>query len=192
MKKEYDFSDHRTFKELFRNLYYTTITIDEAESKQDEFNTMLHLLKKYSPKHDKHVTLKNNLADNVSKFYEGREKIFQGFKNEVFPFYYDREDEEQMEFEKEEEEETITDVNKFNKWVNKQEKKINKELFQNNFPFQTPSALLKELYKTNDKEKNRLLVSVINSGLKDLKEKNNKMSEEERKIEKPDKIVKII
>ena len=105
MKKEYDFSDHRTFKELFRNLYYTTITIDEAESKQDEFNTMLHLLKKYSPKHDKHVTLKNNLADNVSKFYEGREKIFQGFKNEVFPFYYDREDEEQMEFEKEEEEE---------------------------------------------------------------------------------------
>ena len=192
MKKEYDFSDHRTFKELFRNLYYTTITIDEAESKQDEFNTMLHLLKKYSPKHDKHVTLKNNLADNVSKFYEGREKFIQGFKNEVFPFYYDREDEEQMEFEKEEEEETITDVNKFNKWVNKQEKKINKELFQNNFPFQTPSALLKELYKTNDKEKNRLLVSVINSGLKDLKEKNNKMSEEERKIEKPDKIVKII
>ena len=49
--------------------------------------------------------------------------------------------------------------------------------------------MLKELYKTNDKEKNRLLVSVINSGLKDLKEKIKEMSEEERKIEKPDKIV---
>ena len=90
---------------------------------------MLHLLKKYSPKHDKYVTLKNNLADNVSKFYEGREKFFQGFKNEVFPFYYDREDEEQMELEKkeEEEEETITDANKCNEWVNKQETRTNKE-----------------------------------------------------------------
>ena len=80
---------------------------------------MSHILKKYSPKHDKYVTLNNNLVDNVSKFYEGREKIIEGFKNEVFPFYYDREDEEQMEFEKEEEEETITDANKFNEWVNK-------------------------------------------------------------------------
>ena len=93
-KKEYDFSDYRTFKELFRDLYHKTITIDEAESKQDEFNTVLHLLKKYSPKHDKHVTLKNNLVDNVSKFYEGREKIIEAFKNEVFPLYYDREYEE--------------------------------------------------------------------------------------------------
>ena len=52
--------------------------------------------------------------------------------------------------------------------------------------------MLKELYKTNDKEKNRLLVSVINSGLKDVNEKIKKISEEERKIEKPDKRVKIV
>ena len=57
----------------------------------------------------------------------------------------------------------IFDTNKFNKWVNKQETDINKELFKNHFSFQTPSALLKELYKTNDKEKSILLVSVINS-----------------------------
>ena len=65
---------------------------------------MLHLLKKYGPKHDKYVTLKNNLVDNVSKFYEGREKIIKSFKTETFPLYYDKEDEEQMKFEKEEEE----------------------------------------------------------------------------------------
>ena len=41
---------------------------------------MLDLLKKYSPKHDKYFTLKNNLIDNVSKFYEKREKITEGFK----------------------------------------------------------------------------------------------------------------
>ena len=44
--------------------------------------------------------LKNNLWDNVSKSYEGREKIIEGFKNEVFPLYYDEEYEEQIEFEK--------------------------------------------------------------------------------------------
>ena len=29
--KEYDFSDYKTFKELFRGLYYRTVTIDEAK-----------------------------------------------------------------------------------------------------------------------------------------------------------------
>ena len=101
--KEYDFSDYKTFKELFRDLYYKNITIDEAESKQDEFNAVLYVLKKYSPKHDKYVILKNNLLDNASKFYEGREKIIEGLKNGVFSFYYDRDIKEQMKFEEEEE-----------------------------------------------------------------------------------------
>ena len=95
--KEYDFSDYRTFKELFRDLYYRIITIDEAESKQDEFNAVLHVLKKYSPKHDKYVTLKNNLVDNASKFYEGREKIIEGFKNGIFSFYIDRDNKERRQ-----------------------------------------------------------------------------------------------
>ena len=94
--------------------------------------------------------------------------------------------------EKKKKKKKIFDTNKFNKWVNKQETDINKELFKNHFSFQTPSALLKELYKTNDKEKNRLLVSVINSGLKDLKEKIKKMSKEEIEIEKPDEIVRVV
>ena len=31
--KDYDFSDHITFKELFRDLYYRTITTDESKNK---------------------------------------------------------------------------------------------------------------------------------------------------------------
>ena len=31
----YDFSDYKTFKELFRDLYYRKMTINEAERKQD-------------------------------------------------------------------------------------------------------------------------------------------------------------
>ena len=53
--KDYNFSDYRTFKELFRDLCYRNLTMDEAESKQDKFNALLHVLKSYSPKNDKYV-----------------------------------------------------------------------------------------------------------------------------------------
>ena len=84
------------------------------------------------------------------------------------------------------------DVNKFNESIIKEETKINKELFNKHFHYQTPSALLKDLCNTNNKEKNSLLLSVINSRIKDLKEQINKMSEKERQIEKPDEMVEIV
>ena len=52
--------------------------------------------------------------------------------------------------------------------------------------------MVKELHKIKSKEKNKVFVNIINSGLKDLKEEIKIMPEEERKIEKPDKIVKLV
>ena len=46
----YDFSDYKTFKELFRELYYRNMTIDEAERTQDEFNGSLNVLEIYPTK----------------------------------------------------------------------------------------------------------------------------------------------
>ena len=51
--------------------------------------------------------------------------------------------------------------------------------------------MLKSLNDINDIEKSNKLVSVINSGLQNLKKEIKEMSQEEREIEKPDKIVKI-
>ena len=82
--------------------------------------------------------------------------------------------------------EKTTNANKFSDWVIKEEAKINRELFNKYLHYQTPSALLKDLYKTNDKEKNSLLVNMIKSGLKDLMEENNKMPKKEKQIEKSD------
>ena len=48
------------------------------------------------------------------------------------------------------------------------------------------------LYRTNDKEKNNELVSMINSGLKDLKEEIEKIPNEEKEIEDPESIVEIV
>ena len=51
--------------------------------------------------------------------------------------------------------------------------------------------MLKSLYKSNTIQNNEL-VTLINSGLKDLKKEIKKISKEERKIEKPDNIVNIV
>ena len=52
--------------------------------------------------------------------------------------------------------------------------------------------MFKLLYTTNDKIKNKELVSAINSGLKELKEEIKNMSSELKEIGKPDKIVEIV
>ena len=52
--------------------------------------------------------------------------------------------------------------------------------------------MFKNLNQINDIEKNSKLVDTIISGLKDLKEEIKDMSQEERKIEKPDDILKIV
>ena len=187
--KEYDFSDYKTFKELFRDLYYRNITIDEAESKQDEFNAVLYVLKKYSLKHDKYVILKNNLLDNASKFYEGREKIIEGFKNGVFSFYYDKDYEEQMKFEEEEEEEEkligIIEIEDNNR---KSDHLVSKYFFVSKLKH------LLEYFKENknDPEKNNQLVTIIISGLKDLNNEIKEMSEEKREKERVDEITEIV
>ena len=73
---DYNFSDYKTFKELFRDLYYKKTTIDEAERKQDEIDEVVGALKKYIPRNNKYVEAKNKLLNNIKKFYEGRAKNY--------------------------------------------------------------------------------------------------------------------
>ena len=52
--------------------------------------------------------------------------------------------------------------------------------------------LVKKLYEAKDKKRNNDLVNMIKSGLSDLKDEIKEMSEDETKIEKPDKIVDLV
>ena len=79
---------------------------------------------------------------------------------------------------------------KFSKNIVKKEN-INNELIKKHFNFQSPSVMLKSLKDINDIEKNNELVSVIVSGLKDLKKEIKEMTKEEKKIEKPNNIVNL-
>ena len=134
--------------------------------KQDEFNSILDALNNYSPKTQKYIETKNSLLNNAKNFYKGREKVIEGFKERIFPLKSDDEFEQWQTSKKP----TKADAKTFNESINKKETDISRELFRNYFRFQTPSALLKNLYNLNDEVKNKKLVSVINSGLKDLKE----------------------
>ena len=50
----------------------------------------------------------------------------------------------------------------------------------------------KKIYETKDEKKNNKSVNVIRSGLSDLKKEVENMGEEEKEIEQPDKILKIV
>ena len=60
------------------------MTIDEAESKQEEFDEILNVLNNYSARDQKYIEAKNKLLYNVKKFYEVRKKIIEGFKDGTF------------------------------------------------------------------------------------------------------------
>ena len=79
----------------------------------------------------------------------------------------------------------------FNKPIIDEKTDLNEELFKKCFKFRRPSDMLKSLYKANTSRNNEL-VSLINSGLKDLKEEIKEMSEEEKEIEDPESIVEIV
>ena len=96
-----------TCKELFKGLYYRKITIEKAEREQDEFNAIIGVLEDYTPRNNKYIEAKNKLLNYVKKIYEGREKIIEGFKNEIFPFNCDEAYEERMRYGKEEEKKII-------------------------------------------------------------------------------------
>ena len=198
----YDFSSYKTFNELFRDLYYKKMAINDAEIRQNEFDSIVWL-NKYISRAKKYIEEKNSLLNNVKNFYEGREKIIEGFKKGIFLLKSDDDDDDDDDEDDDDDNydsgqqqaskrSTKHDVNAFNEQINKEEADINKDLFKKHFNFQRPSDLLKYLYKTNDREENNKLLSVINSRLQDLKEEIKEMSEKERKIEKPDKIAKIV
>ena len=81
----YNYRDYKTFKEFFRDIYYTNTSINEVERKQNEFDAMLNVLIRYPPRDEKHIVVKNELLDGAKDFYEGREKIIEGFQNGIFP-----------------------------------------------------------------------------------------------------------
>ena len=108
----YDFNDYKTFKELFRDLCYKKMTIDDAKIKQDKFDSILAVLSNYTPNLHKYFVAKNKLFNNAKNIYEGREKITGSCKNEIFLLKSDDELEEQQTSKKSKKKRTSNKINK--------------------------------------------------------------------------------
>ena len=65
-------------------------------------------------------------------------------------------------------------------------------MFKDYFDSVVPSALAKKLYETKNKNKNNESVEEIRNRWSNLKDGIKKMSEDEKEIEQPDKILKIV
>ena len=64
----YDFSNYKTFSELFTRVYHKKMTIDKAEMKQEEFYSVLDILYNYTPRAQKYIEERNKLLDNAKNF----------------------------------------------------------------------------------------------------------------------------
>ena len=69
---------------------------------------------------------------------------------------------------------------------------ISYDLFKKYFDFETPTQLTKNLFEIKDKGKNNDFVEEIKNRWSKLKDEVEKMSEVEKEIEKPDKILEIV
>ena len=116
------------------------------------------------------------------------------FKNEVFPFYYDKAYEQQIKFkrEKEEREEEeiknirdkncLIDYGKFMRKIGVKERKINRGLVKKYIFNGDLGNVLKIFKKSKNKSKRKdIQVNMIHSRLKDFKNEIKNMSEEEKK-----------
>ena len=52
-KVDFNFSEYRSLKELFKVIYYRIITIEKAERIQEQVNSIIDALKNYKPEKTK-------------------------------------------------------------------------------------------------------------------------------------------
>ena len=108
--------------------------------------------------------------------FNERDEIINFFEKGTFPYKGNV-----FKTKEEEESEEKSEKNNFFEYIANESKSINCDLFEKHFSLVVPTVLAKKLYETKDKNKINELVSVINSGLPDLKDEIKKMSDDEKK-----------
>ena len=157
-------------------------------TKEKETAILLNKLKNYNPTSLENITAKEETLSTAEKFLSNKQEVINAFKTGIFPYI----DGSQTKKESEEESDEKLDENKFFKYIENQSKSIDYDLFKTHFNVIAPTVLAKTLFETKNKKNNNDLVNVSNSELIDLKEEITNMSEEGKKIEKPNDIIKLV
>ena len=167
------------------NIYRNKKLLKDEENKQHEIKILLKKLRKYNPTKLKKIKAKEETLSAAEKLLNNRQEVIDVFRAGIFPHI----DGFQI---KEEPEESQDDFKTFIKYIENESKRINYDLFKHYFNFVVLSALAKYLHETKNKNKNNELVDEIKNTWSNLKYEIEKMSQDEKEIEQPDKILIIV
>ena len=179
---------------MFRDLYYRNITINGPEQKQDEFDEVLGALSEYSPIDQKYIEAKNKLLHKAKDFSRGEKKLLKGLKTKYFKFFMkmkiaDLSTMMRMILEII----MVSSITKsLNRLINLKRRSVNHNLSREYFKYQDPDSMLEDMYSTRKIERNNIQVALIRSALTNFTDKINSMSENEIRLEQPNKIVNIV
>ena len=187
---KYDFHRFLLPLRFIKKIHNYEITLNEAINDETELGILIN--NDYNPKSSKKIKEKNKVSKSATKLSNARDDIIDLFKKGTFPYKGNVFNTKEEESEENRLEKIKDNYKKYFKYIEDKSIDINYELFNKNFNFKAPPVLAKKLYDIKDKKKNNKLVNVIKSGLIDLKHEIEKMSEDEKKKEKPDKILKIV
>ena len=122
-----------------------------------------------------------------------RQEVIGAFKTGIFPYIDGFQTKKESE---EESEEKKLKKKRFKKriieYIENESKGVNYDLFKNYFNVVVPSVLARELYETKNKNKNNELVKEIKNRWSNVKDEIKEISENEKEIEQPNKILKIV
>ena len=171
------------------NSYRNKSLLTDAENKQNKIKTLLNKLRKYNPAKLKNIKAKEKTLNAAEKLLNNRQEAIDALKTGIYPYidgFQIKESEEELK------EESKDDLQKFIEYIKNESKGINYDLFKNYINFIVPRALVKQLYKTKNKNKNNALVEQIKKRWSNLKDEAEKISDDEKEIEQPDRILKIV
>ena len=189
----FNFNKFKNSIDLASNIYRDKKLLKDAENEQHNIKILLNKLRNYNPTKPKKIKAKEETLSSAEKLLNNRQ-VIDAFKRGIFPYIdgFQIKGEPEEESEEKNLEKIKDDFKKFIKYIEKESKSINYYLFKDYFDVLVPSALAKKLYETKNTNKNNELVEAIKNRWSNLKDKIKKMSEAEKEIEQPDKILNIV
>ena len=141
----------------------------------------------------KELTDKNNTFQEAKKLFDLRVQIYKKLFLKEENLKFEKSIGETVKLKNQKDNLSGTPEEKeFIEYFENKSKTIDYNLFKEYFNFEVPSALAKKLFETKDKKENNELVELIRVRWSNLKDEIEKMSEDEKETEKPDKILEIV
>ena len=191
----FNFNKFKLLQDLASNIYRDKNLLKDAENKQSNIKILLNKLRNYNPTKPKKIKPKEETLSAAEKLLNNRQDVIDTFKTGIFPYIdgprIKKEPEEESggiseeESEQKKVENIKDDFKKSIEYIWNESKSINCDLLKNFSDFWVPSALAKKLYEAKNKRNNSKLVNTI-------KDRWSHLSEDEKEIEQPDRILKIV